>query len=310
MIYARNLTKTYGDLCAVDRINLDIGMGEIFGFIGPNGAGKTTTIRMLSTLVEPDDGTAWIGGYCIRTEPTQVRRVLGYMPDYFGVYEGVTVWEYLDFFARAYRIPHKTRKKVIEDCVALTDFGKLTDKLVSSLSKGMQQRLCLAKTLLHDPKVLILDEPASGLDPRARVELRILLKELARMGKTILISSHILTELSDMVTSIGIIEKGKIIATGSPEKISQAISKSLPITIAIYGGQRIEEASKLLQSQPGVAQVTIQNKSLEIEYSGEEKEIYTLLKKLVNEDIPVVSVVCRERNLEEIFMQLTQGEVA
>lgn len=313
MIRIRNLTKKFGDLYAVKNLNMDIRAGEIFGFIGPNGAGKTTSIRMLATLLEPDEGTAWIDGNCIQTQQEEVRRKIGYMPDYFGVYEGVTVWEYLDFFARAYKVSPKERNKIIDGCMELTDFTRLSSKLVSTLSKGMQQRLCLAKTLLHDPKVLILDEPASGLDPRARIEIRTLLKELSNMGKTIFLSSHILTELADVVDSIGIIEKGSIIVQGNLEEISKAISSSassFAIIISLFQGQKIEQAKGLLENLPDVIKSEIKGDRLEIQYSGKEEEIYQIVKHLVNNDIPVTAMSREEKNLEDIFMQVTKGEVS
>ncbi len=309
VICVRNLTKQFGNFYAVNKVSFDVAAGEIFGFIGPNGAGKTTTIRMLATLLEPDDGTAWIDGLCIRTKQQEVRRKIGYMPDYFGVYEGVTVWEYLDFFARAYRIPVKSRNRIIEDCMALTDFSKLREKLVASLSKGMAQRLCLAKTLLHDPKVLILDEPTSGLDPRARIEFRSLIKELSNMGKTIFISSHILTELSECVTSIGIIEKGEMVVSGSPQEIARKMSSSatLRIMIGIHQGRRLAEAAQILKDLPKVQHVQEKQLGLEIEYQGQAEEVYLVLKPLVMADIPVVSVEQSTQNLENIFMNLTKG---
>ncbi len=313
MIRIRNLTKKFADLYAVKNLNMDIRAGEIFGFIGPNGAGKTTSIRMLATLLEPDEGTAWIDGNCIQTQQEEVRRKIGYMPDYFGVYEGVTVWEYLDFFARAYKVSPKERNKIIDGCMELTDFTRLSSKLVSTLSKGMQQRLCLAKTLLHDPKVLILDEPASGLDPRARIEIRTLLKELSNMGKTIFLSSHILTELADVVDSIGIIEKGSIIVQGNLEEISKAISSSassFAIIISLFQGQKIEQAKGLLENLPDVIKSEIKGDRLEIQYSGKEEEIYQIVKHLVNNDIPVTAMSREEKNLEDIFMQVTKGEVS
>ncbi|NUM35563.1 MAG: ABC transporter ATP-binding protein [Candidatus Brocadiae bacterium] len=313
MIRIRNLTKKFGELYAVKNLNMDIGAGEIFGFIGPNGAGKTTTIRMLSTLLDPDEGTAWIDGYCIQTHQEEVRRKIGYMPDYFGVYEGVTVWEYLEFFARAYKVPAKERNKIIDGCMALTDFTKLSSKLVSTLSKGMTQRLCLAKTLLHDPKVLILDEPASGLDPRARIEIRTLLKELSRMGKTIFLSSHILTELADVVDSIGILEKGSMVVNGNLEAISKAISSSsssFTIFLSLFQGQKKEQAKELLEKFPNILKIEIQGDRLEIQYAGKEEEIYQILKHLTNHDIPITGMSREEKNLEDIFMQLTKGEVS
>ncbi len=346
MICVRNLTKKFGEFKAVDNISFDVNTGEIFGFIGPNGAGKTTTIRMLATLLESDAGSAWIDGYSIRTQQKEVRKKIGYMPDYFGVYEGVTVWEYLDFFARAYQISIKNRNQIIEQCLELTDFSKSRNKLVASLSKGMTQRLCLAKTLLHDPKVLILDEPTSGLDPRARIEFRMLIKELSNMNKTIFISSHILTELADFVTHIGIMEKGKIVITGRPEEISKKISeeitfrslqeenssvisskengqknlelnaennkiaaKIIELTISTYQGQKLSEAETILKNDPNIVSISFDASNLEVKYNGLEQNIYQIIKKLVLADIPIVKITPNTKNLEEIFMTLTKGDV-
>ncbi len=313
MIRVRNLTKKFNKFCAVDKLSFDVDSSEIFGFIGPNGAGKTTTIRMLVTLLEPDEGTAWIDGFCVRRYPEKVRHVIGYMPDYYGVYDGVTVQEYLDFFARSYRIyQRRQRRTIIEDCMALTDLGKIRNKLVSTLSKGMKQRLCLAKTLLHDPKVLVLDEPAAGLDPRARVEFRSLLKELRDMGKTIFISSHILTELSDIVTSLVIVEKGKGVVNGKLDDISQALSKNvnLNIKLELHTPERVAESIHLLEGQDNVHSVKGDGKLIDIEYGGEQGEIYKLMKPLLEVDVPIVELSSSTHNLEEIFMQLTQGEVS
>ena len=223
MIEVVNFTKRYGDFVAVDDLSFTIGQGEIFGFIGPNGAGKSTTIRFLATLLRPTSGEGRIGGHSVTADPMAVRRVIGFMPDDFGVYDGMKVWEFLDFFAVAYEIPRTSRKKIIGEVLELLDLTHKKDDYVNGLSKGMKQRLCLAKTLVHDPPVLILDEPASGLDPRARLEMKALLGELRRMGKTILISSHILSELADFCTSIGIIERGKLLAAGSIQDIQQQI---------------------------------------------------------------------------------------
>ena len=214
MIEVINFTKRYGEFVAVDDLSFTIGKGEIFGFIGPNGAGKSTTIRFLATLLRPTSGEGRVDGHSVVADPMAVRRVIGFMPDNFGVYDGMKVWEFLDFFAVAYEIPRAYRKKIIGEVLELLDLTHKRDDYVNGLSKGMKQRLCLAKTLVHDPPVLILDEPASGLDPRARLEMKALLNELRGMGKTILISSHILSELADFCTSIGIIERGKLLAAG------------------------------------------------------------------------------------------------
>ena len=210
MIELINFTKRYNDLLAVDHLNLKIEAGEMFGFIGPNGAGKSTTIRFLATLLKATSGDGIVNGHRVSKDPLAVRRSVGYMPDGFGVYDGMKVWEFLDFFAVAYQLPRARRRQVIGDVMELLDLTGKRDAFVNGLSRGMKQRLCLAKTLVHDPPVLILDEPTSGLDPRARIEVKALFKELRRMGKTILISSHILTELADCCTSIGIIERGKL----------------------------------------------------------------------------------------------------
>jgi len=210
LIELHGLTKRYGNLTAVDDLTLTIEEGAVFGFIGPNGAGKTTTMRILTTLLRPTSGTARIAGHSVTDDPRAVRRAIGYMPDFFGVYEDMKVWEYLDFFAACYDIPAARRAGMIDDLLALVDLGPKRDAFVDTLSRGMKQRLCLARTLTHDPRVLILDEPASGLDPRARIEMRELLRALQDMGKTIFFSSHILSEVADICTSIGIIEHGRL----------------------------------------------------------------------------------------------------
>ena len=239
MIRVRSLRKTYEHgteaLCAVD---FHVGEGDIFAFIGPNGAGKTTTIRILATLLEATGGQASVGGEDIFRYPDRVRKLIGYMPDDFGVYQGVRVWEYLDFFAAAYRMPKLERRRAVDDVMTLTDLAPLRERMVEHLSKGMRQRLCLAKTLVHDPTVLILDEPAAGLDPRARIEFRALLKTLAGMGKTILISSHILTELREICDSCCIIERGRILASGQIDEMTERL---MPVRIIIV---------KLLNSAP------------------------------------------------------------
>src|SRR5437762_8198467 len=219
MIETINLTKRYGELVALNNLNLTINEGDCFGFIGPNGAGKTTTIKILATLLKPSSGQANIAGLTIGYQNRQIRPLIGYVPDFMGAYEDMVVTEYLEFFAAAYNIHGQQRRKVVSDVLELTDLGYKATAEVNSLSRGMQQRLAVARVLLHDPKVLLMDEPASGLDPRARIEMRELLKELRRMGKTILISSHILTELADFCDSIGIIERGKLLACGKMENI-------------------------------------------------------------------------------------------
>ena len=240
MIEVISFTKKYGDFLAVDRLNLKIERGEIFGFIGPNGAGKSTTIRFLSTLLRPTDGEGVIAGHSVTRDPLGVRRVIGYMPDNFGVYDGMKVWEFLDFFAVAYQVPRTRRRQVINDVLELLDLTHKRDAYVNGLSRGMKQRLCLAKTLVHDPPVLILDEPASGLDPRARLEMKALLKELQAMGKTILISSHILSELADFCSSIGIIERGVLLAAGSIAEIQRQLQTHRQVRVRVLGDAEVK----------------------------------------------------------------------
>src|SRR5687768_10011774 len=233
MIQIKNLSKKYRDLVALRDLNLTIEKGDVFGFIGPNGAGKTTTIKILATLLEPSTGEAYVDGIDVVRHPLEVRRIIGYMPDFFGVYDDVKVWEYLDFFAAAYKIPANKRKGIIDDVLELTDLTGKREAYVESLSRGMKQRLCLAKTLVHDPKVLLLDEPASGLDPRARIEFRELLKELRAMGKTIIVSSHILPELADFCNKIGIIEKGEMIVSGDVNDIIKQVREHHVLEVRI-----------------------------------------------------------------------------
>jgi ABC-2 type transport system ATP-binding protein len=233
MIEVINFTKRYGDFVAVDNLSFAIGKGEIFGFIGPNGAGKSTTIRFLATLLRPTAGEGRVAGHSVTAEPMEVRRVIGFMPDAFGVYDGMKVWEFLDFFAVAYNIPRSYRKKIIGEVLELLDLTHKRDDYVNGLSKGMKQRLCLAKTLVHDPPVLILDEPASGLDPRARIEIRALLKELRTMGKTILVSSHILPELADICNKIGIIEQGELHVNGSVAEVMKQVRTDIVLNISV-----------------------------------------------------------------------------
>src|SRR5579872_1316398 len=244
MIQIRNLRKEYKDLVAVRNLSLDLDPGDIFGFIGPNGAGKTTTIKMLATLLMPTAGAAYVDGIDVVRNPESVRSVVGYMPDFFGVYDDIKVWEYLDFFAAAYRIPRNKRPQLIDDVLTLTDLNVKKDAYVESLSRGMKQRLCLAKTLVHDPKVLLLDEPASGLDPRARIEIRELLKELQAMGKTIIVSSHILPEMEEFCNKIGIIEKGEMIVAGDVNDIIRQVRGHHTIEIRVVDG--VERAEAIL----------------------------------------------------------------
>ena len=255
IVETQHLTKRYNNFTALHDLNLTIQRGSIHGFIGPNGAGKTTTMRILATLLEPTEGQAWVSGYPVTEMPMQVRRRIGYMPDFFGVYDNMKVWEYLDFFAAAYKVPQEKRQAMIGDLLALVDLSAKRDSFVEELSRGMKQRLCLARTLVHEPDLLILDEPASGLDPHARIELRELLKELRSLGKTILVSSHILTELAEMCTHVAIIERGRLLISGGVSDILQAMQPAREIYVRVLG--QSSEAARILQSLPGVLSVRL-----------------------------------------------------
>jgi ABC-2 type transport system ATP-binding protein len=308
MIKLENVSKYYKTFPAVLDVNLEIGRGEVFGFIGPNGAGKTTTIKMLATLMLPTEGKVSIGGFDVVTEPYEVRRMIGYMPDSFGVYDDLLVWEYLDYFASLYKLNPVGRQRAISDVLELTDLTVKRSSQVMSLSRGMKQRLCLAKTLLHDPAVLLLDEPASGLDPHARIEIRELIRELCRMGKTVLVSSHILTELADFCTSIGIIEAGRLLASGRIDEITASLAGNVLLDITVKGDPLI--ALDVLAERPEVKRSTCDGKVIRAEYGGEADNIDELLEYLVSRGVRVLGFTRSEANLEDIFLKVTRGVVA
>ena len=308
MIEITGFGKDYGEFTAVENLDLKIEEGEMFGFIGPNGAGKSTTIRFLATLLRASRGEGSVNGHSITSAPMDVRRSVGYMPDAFGVYDGMKVWEFLDFFAVAYKIGRTQRKQVIRDVLELLDLTYKRDDYVNGLSRGMKQRLCLAKTLVHDPPVLILDEPASGLDPRARVEVKALLKELRRMGKTILISSHILTELADCCTSIGIIERGQLLMHGPIDDVYRRI-QGTP-TVVCQMGENFDKGLSIIRSNPDVRDVQVDGQRVTIEFASAESETGDLLKSLVNQEVEVSNFGIREPNLEDVFMMVTKGLVS
>ena len=309
MIEVIHFTKHYGDFVAVEDLSFSIGKGETFGFIGPNGAGKSTTIRFLATLLRPTAGEGRVAGYSVTAEPMSVRRVIGFMPDDFGVYDGMKVWEFLDFFAVAYEIPRSYRKKIIGEVLDLLDLTHKRDDYVNGLSKGMKQRLCLAKTLVHDPPVLILDEPASGLDPRARLEMKALLNELRQMGKTILISSHILSELSDFCTSIGIIERGKLLAAGSIVDIQQQIRSHRVLKVRVLD-ESTERAAELLRQDQAIRLVETYDHTLNAEFEGQDQDMARLLDRLIQNGIVVQSFAEEPLSLEDVFMMITKGIVS
>ncbi len=308
MIEIKNLVKNYKNFKAVKNISLSLEPGDAFGFIGPNGAGKTTTIKILATLLSPTEGDAFIGGYSVKKEPEKIRQIMGYMPDFFGIYEQVKAWEYLDFFASAYKVEKSKRKTIITDVLELTDlYGKRND-YVDNLSRGMKQRLCLARVLIHDPQVLLLDEPASGLDPRARIEMRALLKELRTMGKTIFISSHILTELADLVNKIGIIEAGELLAFGEVDMILKNLAPVKVMKMNVL--EAADEAAKILETSPLVNKIDVKERAIQFEFKGTDEELSHLVKNLVTEGVKLVGLQEQKVDLESVFMKITQGVVA
>lgn len=308
MIEIHNVSKVYKDLVAVKDLSMTINEGDIFGFIGPNGAGKTSTIKILATLLKPTQGYALVCGYNVLTQSEDVKRVMGYMPDSFGVYDDMKVWEYLDFFGAAYRIDKNRRKQIIDDVLALTDLTHKKDAPVEALSRGMKQRLCLAKTLVHDPKVLLLDEPASGLDPRARIELRELLKELRRMGKTILISSHILTELADFCNTVGIIEQGKLLYAGDIKAITDQLRGARIVEVKVKEGFEQKAEEVFLNKKP-VEKVEREGTTLQIFLPLDCTDSDIVTDTLVENGIKFTSVRELEIDLEDVFMQVTKGIV-
>jgi len=308
MIEVQHLRKEFDKVVAVKDLTLTVNGGDIYGFIGPNGAGKTTTIKMLATLLKPTAGRAYVAGIDVVAHPEEVRGVIGYMPDFFGVYDDVKVWEYLDFFAAAYKIPRAQRAQIIDDVLELTDLTGKKDSFVEELSRGMKQRLCLAKTLVHDPKVLLLDEPASGLDPRARIEIRELLKELRAMGKTIFVSSHILSELADLCNTVGIIEAGELIVSGHLDEIVEQVGLSRAFEIRALEG--LERAEAILREFPAVRDVWVEEDRLGMELDGPLDEMPNILQALLEGGVQVVTVREQTTDLEDIFMKLTKGTVA
>ncbi len=308
MLEVKELKKVYGPLTAVNGISFSLHPGDVFGFIGSNGAGKTTTIRMLATLLEPTSGTATLNGVDILQDPMQIRRMIGYMPDFFGLYDDVKVWEYLDFFATIYGVVKKQRSEVIDNVLELTDLTVKREAMVQSLSRGMQQRLCLARCLVHDPAMLLLDEPASGLDPRARAELKELITELGRMGKIVIVSSHILPELAGFCNTVGIIERGQLLAFGPVDQVVQGMQSARMIRIRLIS--ELEAAADLSKAQPGVLNVeTSKDGELRIEFGGDHQQQADLLKTLVQSNHRIITFDEEQADLEDVFLKLTTGAV-
>jgi len=308
MIQTVDMRVDYGDLTAVHDLNLTIAAGEVFGLIGPNGAGKTSTIRVLATLLRPTYGVVRIGGFDVEERPADVHRILGYMPDAPPVYDDLKCWEMLDVFARAYFIDRRERRRRVEQCLADVELTAKRHVMAGSLSRGMKQRLVLAKTLLHDPLVLLLDEPASGLDPIARIELRNVLRALAARGRAVLVSSHILTELSDFCTSIGIMEQGAMIESGRIDAIVGRMAPHRLVVVEVM--DHLDTAAALLAARGKVTMTDNGHRRLTLEFTGEERELPGVLALLVDSGVPVKAFYERKMGVEDIMLRVGAREVS
>ena len=311
-----NVSRVFGSTKAVDRLSFSVHRGEVFGFIGPNGAGKTTSMRILSTLELPTEGNAWVDGFSVVDDPDRVRKRLGWMPDGFGTYSFVNCEEYLDFFARSYGLKANDRRKALKRVMSFTQLDSMANKPIKGLSKGMKQRLCLGRTLIHDPSVLILDEPAAGLDPRARIELREMITALASDGKTLLVSSHILTELAEMVDRVGIIEQGQLLAVGTVDEILNRPSENDGIageqTKARIHLQLLDtdpRVETLLQQNEWVSEVRTVGREIKFQFAGNPEQQAELLKTLINNECRIVEFASQRRSLEDAFLSVTKGRV-
>jgi ABC-2 type transport system ATP-binding protein len=305
MLELDGLVRHFDGVHAVDDVSFSVDRGKVLGFIGPNGAGKTTTMRILATLDTPQRGDARIGGYSVVDDPDKVRRITGFMPDYAGVYANTTVAEYLDFFARAYDLRGDARRQAVANIIDFMSIGDLRDRHVESLSKGLKQRVALGRAIIHDPQLLILDEPAANLDPRARIEFRTLIRELAADGKTILLSSHILTELAEMCDVVTVIEKGKILATGTMQDILEKIRQRRILSVRLAG--RHEGLERFLVEQPGVLNVHEAGGRVEFELTGGDDDQVLLVGRLVAAGFPVLEFSARNAGLEDLFIEITEG---
>jgi ABC-2 type transport system ATP-binding protein len=309
MLRIENLCKSYGKFRAVNDLNLHIPKGEIFGFVGPNGAGKTTTMRIICGLLDATSGKVYADGIDVIDRPKELKRKIGYMPDFFGVYDDLKVMEYLEFYASIYNIKGADSRKICQDLLELVDLTDKKDFYVDSLSRGMKQRLCLARSLVHNPELLILDEPASGMDPRARIEMKEILRTLKSMGKTILVSSHILPELAELCTAIGIIEKGRVVMSGTVDEITRKVYHTQTIRIKVI--DRLEEAIRVLQEYPDIDGINpVGDNEVEASFNGDEVFMNALLVRLIQNNVPVTAFNQLDGNLEDIFMKVTAtGEV-
>ncbi len=310
MIELHRLHRFFGDTRAVSDVSFSIPKGEVFGYIGPNGAGKTTSMRILSTLDLPTYGDARIDGFSCLNDPDRVRKRLGFMPDYFGTYPNVNCYEYLDFFARAYGLVGRERHKALRHAMSFTGLDKLAEKPIRGLSKGMKQRLCLGRSMVHDPAVLILDEPAAGLDPRARIELRVMIRQLAADGKTVLVSSHILTELAEMCDRVGIIEKGQLLATGTVDEIQRGAERdTVERDVVVRVLHNAEGLAGFLEENADVRGVRIDGQLVQFVHEGQRSDEVAMLKQLVDANFEVAEFRSEQKSLEDVFMEVTKGIV-
>jgi ABC-2 type transport system ATP-binding protein len=307
MLQVNGLVRHFGGVHAVDDVSFSVDRGQVLGFIGPNGAGKTTTMRILATLDTPQEGDARIGGYSVVDDPAEVRRITGFMPDYAGVYANTTVEEYLDFFARGHDLTGDARRKAVAHIIDFMGIGDLRDRNIESLSKGLKQRIALGRAIVHDPDVLILDEPAANLDPRARIEFRVLIRELASDGKTILLSSHILTELSEMCDVVTVIEKGRILANGTVQDVLERVRKGRRLSVRVVGPS--DALVRFLLEQPGVANPHEAGGRVRFELDGSDEDQVQLVGRLVGAGFPVLEVSAHSAGLEDLFIEITKGRV-
>ncbi len=308
MIHIRHLRKEYEGNVALKNLHLDVPKGEVYGLIGPNGAGKTTLLRILATLLEPTYGLVTIGGYDVVEQPLKVHRLIGYMSDVFAVYENMLVWEYLDHFARCHGVDTRKRRLLVDEVLELVSLTVRKEAEIKSLSRGMRQRLCLAKTLIHEPELLLLDEPASGMDPAGRIEFREMLKSLQAMGRTVVISSHILTEMADFCSSIGILEQGELRVSGRVGDILTQLQPGLQLDLEIHQG--LEQARSLLQTHPSVQQLAQENGKLKCRWLADRTALPDLHRQLVQNEVALIAMAVKEDNLEDIYMKISGHRTA
>jgi ABC-2 type transport system ATP-binding protein len=306
-IELRHLHRVFDETHAVNDVSFEVYAGEVFGYIGPNGAGKTTSMRILATLDEPTAGDALVDGFSVVDDPDRVRRRLGFMPDYFGTYQNVSVREYLDFFARAYGLRGKQRSEAIDSVMEFTQLNALAEKPIDALSKGMRQRLCLGRTMIHDPSVLVLDEPAAGLDPRARIELREMIAALAAAGKAVLISSHILTELAEICHRVGIIEQGRLVAIGSVSEISARVQDRAMVRVRVLRDS--DRLRQWLDARDDVSDLHVEGELATFSHAGSRESEAALLRAIIDAGFLVSEFGAKHNSLEDVFLQVTEGRI-